>query len=285
MAEQMEKLMGESASTLIPPAAKNEAELFDLVARRVRNDSKDKSCLTSPLEIPVLKEEPGKMRSVLFAMGGLEIYQDIKFIVRVNGSILLYSDKYLTRKDAERLALAEEVREKIVTAVRDDSGNKIRLTPVDTLGLLIPGAEPDKVDIHLMFLLVDERYRDIRLITNSKGTRFLYSKELMSMTYALVLAQAEANDPVSIIAATVREESRIFPRPTNLSVFTAPVFKIDARELETYANQVISKPEYKDIKLLRSSTGAIYLYSETYLNSNFAAATAEWEEVGRYQNP
>ena len=285
MAEQTQKLMGEASVSSFEPEGINQAELFEAIAKRVRNDSKDKACLTSPRMIAPLKEEPGTIRSRLFAMGSLEAFRDIKFIVRVDGTILLYSDSYLSRKDAEKLAMGEEVREQIAVAVRFDSGKKVRLTAVDALGMLIPGAEPDKVEGHLLFLLDDERYRDLCLITNSKGTRFLYSKESMSATYAGVLARAEANDPRAAIAATVREESRLYPRPTNLSVFAAPVFKINALELETYAEQVVSRPEYKDIKLVRASTGAIYLYSDTYLHPDLARATAEWEEVGRYQNP
>ena len=169
--------------------------------------------------------------------------------------------------------------------VRDDSKSKLRVTPVIGLGMLIAGAESDKIDSHLAVVLDDERYRDVRLVSNSKGARYLYSEDYMTATYAVVLARAEANDPSATIVATVREESRIYPRPTRLSMFAAPVFRIDPDALGRYAHAIVAGTEYPDIKLVEASTGVIYLYSDTYLSEAWVKSTVEWEEVGQRENP
>jgi hypothetical protein len=150
---------------------------------------------------------------------------------------------------------------------------------------VIPGAEPGKIEDHLDLILDDERYKDLKLVSNSRGSRYFYSEDHMTATYATVLARAEANDPLGTIAATVREDSRIYPRPTSLGTFSAPIFNMDVRELQRYSEEIASRPEYADIKIARASNGAIYLYSEQFLDPDWARSTVEWEEVGKYENP
>ena len=262
----------------------NEA-VYVAIAERVRADSTGKGQLTSLELIKPLMQDPGKIQSYLGEMKGNEVYKDIRLITAANGGTYLYSEKVFIRRDAEKLTLDEEVRSRIINQVREDSGKKESLTPVNKLGALIPGAELDKIDNHLALMSGDERYKDIHVITNRKGARYLYSEKFLTCNYAELLARAEANDPVAIIADTVRDDSRIYPRLTNLDMFKAPVFKIDFDEMGKYTSELTKSPEYNDIKLIKASTGVIYLYSDLYFNPDLAKATVEWEEVGRYENP
>jgi hypothetical protein len=254
------------------------------IALRVRSDSGDKARLTCGPAVSTLVRQATDDPSFATDFAGIEGFEDIKAIAGASGDVYLYSDRYLSRQEAQNLLRAEETRAQVVRRVRSDSAGKQRLTPLGDLKM-IPGAEPGKIEDHLQPLLDDERYKDVKLVSNSRGGSYLYSEDHMTATYATVLARAEANDPLGTIAATVREDSRIYPRPTSLGTFSAPIFNIDVRELTRYAEEVASRPEYADIKIARASNGAIYLYSEQFLNSDWARSTVEWEEVGKYENP
>ena len=254
------------------------------IASRVRSDSGDKSRLTCGPAVSSLVRQATDDPAFVTGFAGIEGFEDIKAIAGANGDVYLYSDRHMSRSEAQNLLRAEETRAQVARRVRSDSSEKQRLTPLGDLGM-IPGAEPGKIEDHLNLLLDDERYSDLKLVSNSRGLRYLYSDDHMTATYATVLARAEANDPLGTIAATVREDSRIYPRPTSLGTFSAPIFNMDVRELQRYAEEIASRPEYADIKIARASNGAIYLYSEQFLNPDWANSTVEWEEVGKYENP
>lgn len=255
------------------------------IAGRVRMDSAEKASLTSLDGLATLVPEPGRVRYYISGLTGVEAFKDVKLVIAGNGAIYLYSETSIPRKHAERLAFEEEVKAQIVARVRSDSGTLARITPVDALGASVPGAEPERVDPLLAGIVIDERYKDIKLLSDGKGRRYLYSENGMTRSYAELLASVEGDNPVDTIAATVRSDSRTYPRPTNPSVFKAPVFKINPSNIEQHIRLLLSRPEYKDIKLVTASTGAAYLYSDLYLDPDWVQTTVEWEEVGRYTNP
>lgn len=284
MHTQSDQSMQNAALTAATSAEARLSQARNAVANRVRTDSRDKPRLTCGPAVSRLVREVTNEDTFVTTFSGVVGFEDIKAIIGKDGAVYLYSDKYLSRQDAQTLLLGEEIRARVAERVRSDSGKMQKLTPLNDLGM-IPGAEQNKIDDHLTFLLDDERYSDLRLVSNTRGLRYLYSDEHMTATYATVLARANANDPIGTIVTTVREDSRIYPRPTTIATFAAPIFNINAGDLELYANQIISRPEYSDIKLVRASNGAIYLYSQQFLNADWVRATVEWEEVGKYQNP
>ncbi len=105
-----------------------------------------------------------------------------------------------------------------------------------------------------------------------------------AFNYDKIQALVEANDPVATIVETVREESRIYPRPTKVEVFKEPVFNINSGELWTYVEQIVEQEEFGDIQLIQASTGVHYLYSTQYLDADHAKSLIEWEEVERFRN-
>ena len=284
MQTQSEQSMQNAALTAATSAEARLSQARNTVANRVRTDSRDKPRLTCGPAVSRLVREVTNEDTFVTTFSGVVGFEDVKAIIGKDGAVYLYSDKYLSRQDAQTLLLGEEIRARVAERVRSDSGKTQKLTPLNDLGM-IPGAEQNKIDDHLTFLLDDERYSDLRLVSNTRGSRYLYSDQYMTATYATVLARANANDPIGTIVTTVREDSRIYPRPTTIATFAAPIFNINAGDLELYANQIISRPEYSDIKLVRASNGAIYLYSQQFLNADWVRATVEWEEVGKYQNP
>ena len=54
--------------------------------------------------------------------------------------------------------------------------------------------------------------------------------------------------------------------------------------MDIHVARLLEREEYQDIKKIVASTGAIYLYSDQYLNPNQAKALVEWNEVGQHEN-
>lgn len=262
----------------------NFAQVHAAIADRVRTDSGS----SRPTRVDILLQlvpEPQKLQPVVAAMMSSETYLDIKLLAAADGVKYLYCETALSRQDAERFVLGEEARSQIAARVRDTSSRSHGLTSITSLGSLILGAETDKIDEHLSVLLSDDRYKDLRLLTNSRGNRYLYSEAYMTHTYAEILARAEAKDPCETLAATVRQDSRVYPRPTSLEAFKAPVFGINPDDLGMFVSEMTTQPRYEDIKLVKASNGAVYLYSSLYLEPEWVKATVEWQEVERYLNP
>jgi len=98
----------------------------------------------------------------------------------------------------------------------------------------------------------------------------------MTGNYAQILARVEENDPCFTISETVREESKIYPRPTNIETFKYGLFNINRDELDTHIARTME--QYPDIKLLRASSGGVYLYSTLYMTEDQALLVAEHRE-------
>lgn len=129
-----------------------------------------------------------------------------------------------------------------------------------------------------------EDYSDITAIQGSSGT-YLYSTNKMTLNYAKLMVRIEDKDLLKTIAETVREESKIYPRPTDAQLFLNSPFNFTDKELIDVLKQIKTKPEYSDIKETRASNDALYIYSDKYLEDGYASYLAEWIEVGQPQNP
>jgi hypothetical protein len=177
----------------------------------------------------------------------------------------------------------EEAWARIADKVRTDSKDLERLTPVDSLPELLPELDPDTIQAYLTEMAKAEAYGDVRSIAAASGAMFLYSEMGMTDKYAEILARIEGNDPCATIAETVRSDSRTYPRPTNVSHFKQPPFRIKDDVLAVCIPQTLET--YEDIKLIKASTGAVYLYSDRYMKSELAKSHVHWLEVEQYQNP
>ena len=108
----------------------------------------------------------------------------------------------------------------------------------------------------------------------------------MSGYYALVLGRVADKDPVATVAAMVRDESRIYPRPTCIEFFMEPMFKIPPGDLKAVFDEMVQKPDYSDIKLMvHPETGGVYAYSSQYLSGDVAFQMMHWVEVVKPANP
>ena len=191
------------------------------IAGKVREDSSERGQLTSAESLGGLVPDlsPELVAESLARMAEDERYQDIQSLVLPSEAIYYYSDQYVRPEEALAKGRIKDLQAQIASRVREVSKSVAELTGVDSLGDLDPEAEPDELQTALDELAEDERYGDIRLVTASTGAGYLYSEAFITRTYAGILIRAAANDPCATIAATVRDESRIYPRPTAVDLF------------------------------------------------------------------
>ncbi len=107
----------------------------------------------------------------------------------------------------------------------------------------------------------------------------------MNLKYAKLMAQIEENDVKGLIAKTVREDSKVYPRPTDIKVFNKSPFYLKDDVLFNVLEQMKEDEEYKDIKEVKASNGALYLFSDEYMEKDHAIGLTEWVEVIRKETP
>ena len=125
---------------------------------------------------------------------------------------------------------------------------------------------------------------DIVLIFGKKGI-YLYSKALMSHSYAHALYQTAEDSEVATFVDVVRSESKVYPRPVAADVFmNVPYLWPVSKTLEVF-EQVKASGAFPDICMTRTSRGEAYFYSNLYLSDAQGKALAEWYGVERGMNP
>jgi hypothetical protein len=263
-------------------------EIQARTAARVRADSRERRALT--LTTVVAELAPGEPRerlsALLAAMGGDERFADIKAVITDGGTAYLYSERDISAAEAVEWAFVEECEQVIAASVRADSEHRAVLTPIAALKALLPRDQQGRLADILARLEVDPRYFDLKTVTGPRGDAFLHSELFLSGDDACLLAREGAADPCATVAELVREASRLHPRPTRCRPFWARVFGVEPERLAGIVEELLRRPECADIaKLVHPATGAVYLYSTRYLDEARASAIADWEEVGRAENP
>ncbi len=129
-----------------------------------------------------------------------------------------------------------------------------------------------------------ENAEDLKKMAGSSETWF-FSERSMTGAYALHLLRLEERDPVRLIAETVRDDSRIYPRPTDIRFFADPPFSMSDRDIRQALGMMQLRPDCTDIRTCAASNGALYLYSTLHLAERLAESLCEWIEVGQKENP
>ena len=144
--------------------------------------------------------------------------------------------------------------------------------------------EKEFPDLDIAALIEGSGAGDLKKMEGSEDVYF-FSDLSMTEAYAVHLYRVGEKDPVRLIAETVRDDSRIYPRPTPASTFLDPPFSLGAKGLEEALGRMTLRPDAADIKRTYASNGALYLYSDRFLGAAHADALAEWLEVGVRENP
>jgi len=257
------------------------------IAERVRADSRERRRLTRDEEVRVLvpELERDELSRLLAGMAEQGLYGDIKAVVAPSGRVYLFSEKHLIAAEAAELGRIEEARHAVADRIRADS-SRIALTPAADLEPLFPFPEPERRAAFMAEVLADERFEDLQVTKGPKGEVYYHSDRHVSGNYAAVMTRAKAGDALFAIAEFVRHNSRIMPAPVCLTAFRDPVFGILQAKLDGFVEKLLETPAYADVKrLVHRETGAVYLYSDRYLDELRATEIMDWNEVGALRNP
>ena len=164
----------------------------------------------------------------------------------------------------------------LIEAVREDS-RQGELTPVAEEAF--PEGEAE-----FIALGAEAGAADIISIRES-GRWYLFSDRHMTRQYAEAAALGASGDSLRMIAATVRSESAIYPRPTPVETFFDRPYSLKPSDVKEAVAKMLADPGFADIKGARASNGAEFLFSSDHLDPDQAAAIAEWLAVGRFENP
>lgn len=176
---------------------------------------------------------------------------------------------------AENPALAPET-DAIVEAIRSWSRDR-KLLSLSALKSEFP-------DQDVMLRIEESGATDLKRMSGSTETYF-FSDLSMTEAYAVHLYRIEERDPVKLIADTVRDDSRIYPRPTPMATFREQPFLMTKEVLDEALLSMKTRPDYADIRISTASNEARYLYSNKYLSELYADSLTEWYEVGLRENP
>jgi len=124
---------------------------------------------------------------------------------------------------------------------------------------------------------------DLSVLTDPESHKQYYSVNHMSRTYAGILARRKS--PVAQIVETIRENSRLYPRPVPLDLFIEPPFDLLPEDIQTALTSMNGLPDFSDIAHTTTSSGTIYLYSTLHLEHEYARLLAERQDVGLAANP
>ena len=276
-----------SENTIETPAEPSLAEVYASIAALVRENAESHGWLTDIASVEALipPAAPNASPLSLEEMVRDQQYSDIQPAFASNGEVYLFSTQSMTPAEATQRAEVEGLRASVAQRVRADSAQSAQLTPLRDLELPEPAGDGSAPGFDLAAMQADERYADIRSLTISTGAVYLFSEKYMAPGYATLLGRAAAKDPLATIAETVRDNARIYPRPTSLKTFEETLFDINPAELSALIERILASPDHTDIKKAVASNGAVYLYSTTYMAEGQAQYLAEWDAVGKDANP
>ncbi len=123
----------------------------------------------------------------------------------------------------------------------------------------------------------------LKAFTAWDGREYLHYQPLLSGSYARILA-AKGN-PLELMKEQIRENSRVYPRPVPVEMFQAEPYNLEPALIEEVLHKLGSTKESKDIKFTQSSRGRVFLYSDKYLEDDYAEFLAERIDVGIVMNP
>ncbi|MBE6468969.1 MAG: hypothetical protein E7001_03180 [Coriobacteriaceae bacterium] len=125
---------------------------------------------------------------------------------------------------------------------------------------------------------------DIVLLFGKKAT-YLYSKPLLSHSFAHALFLTAEDDDLATFIDVVRTESRVYPRPVSRDSFINVPYLWSPTKTAQVFDRVCADGSFEDIRSVTASNGVVSYYSTLYLSDAQARALSEWYEVEKPSNP
>lgn len=141
---------------------------------------------------------------------------------------------------------------------------------LDELGYDDPLPEPDVADV---------------VVLRGKTGVYLYSKPLLSHSFAHALFNTAEGDDLSTFVDVVRTESRTYPRPVSATSFLNQPYLWPASKVASLYERALNDEVYADIEMTKTSLNESFFYSTRFLSPAQARALAEWHGVEKFRNP
>jgi hypothetical protein len=178
------------------------------------------------------------------------------------------------------LAIAQIIRDK------SEKGQLVQseeiLAQLEAWGLLNREDADSISHFELILGQVFEEHDDINELSRADHPPHYYSSLTLSQTYAAIFVRKEED---SLMAEVVRENSKIYPRPVPLDIFSEPPFDMTQEQISECLARMGKPGDYQDIAQTTTSIGTVFLYSSLHLGPDYAATLAEWLDVGQANNP
>lgn len=105
------------------------------------------------------------------------------------------------------------------------------------------------------------------------GRTVYHDPALLSRTYARILDRKDATE--LLLAEEIRSNSRDYPRPVPVELFEKPPFNLAPETIEAALKALSFGREFQDITAITTAAGAVYLFSNRYLERGYAVFLAE----------
>ena len=132
--------------------------------------------------------------------------------------------------------------------------------------------------------LPDPDVSDVVLLYGKKGV-YLYSKPLLSHSFAHALFLTTESDEVSTFIDVVRSESRTYPRPVSILSFMNPPYLWPTDKTREIFAAASREEAFSDIHTCTTSENEQFFFSTLYLSDAQGKALAEWFGVEKVRNP
>lgn len=180
-------------------------------------------------------------------------------------------------------AVAETLRRRSAEGIL--STKEEILADLASKGVTLPtGGDDPAAGPEALFAEALQTGAEIRTTVGADGVPRYSHREAMTETYARLLVR-KGEGPLQLIAETVRENSRLYPRPVSLGLFTDSPFDMTPDEVLCCIQEMAGLEAYGDIAQTTTSMGTVFLFSKRHLEPGYAAYLAEWLDVGQANNP
>jgi hypothetical protein len=152
----------------------------------------------------------------------------------------------------------EDVEQAVAAMIRQSSEEGRIIAEAEILvaagnqGLLSSTPEKQPGELKKILSGLVKKISDLNALKAPDGSRRFYSEQFITEAYAAILLQKQG-DPQQLIAEIVRENSRIYPRPVPLDLFTLLPFDLEEQNVMDFIGQMAENKVYKDIVLISTS--------------------------------
>lgn len=161
----------------------------------------------------------------------------------------------------------------------DDSPAIGQMEAPKPLDVLLEGKDVDE-DMPLP----DPDVSDVALLYGKKSV-YLYSKPLLSSSFAHALFITTENDDFSTFIDVVRTESRVYPRPVSILDFMNPPYLWSIEKTRELFDSIGDEEAFADIHSCKTSLDETFFYSTRFLSDAQGRALAEFYGVEKGRNP